>query len=320
VIATIRRVPIVYWAMDINPDQAIALGVFRPGSLPVRALERLNRAVLRKAERIVALDQYMASRLESKQACDGRMVVIPPWPLEEVTTPAPREDNPFRREHGLDGKFVVMYSGNMSLAHPLETILEAAAMLADRPDVVFMFIGGGHGKRRVAEFIERSGAANIRLLPYEPLERLCYSLSAADVHVVSMGDDMVGIVHPCKVYNAMACARPLLLVGPSESHAGELIRRYGIGSRVDHGDVAGAAGAILEMASAGSAALAEMGRRARAAVEQDLSKATLCQAFCDEVEVALARARFFSTDSQDKNGRPLDERRVSDRGVTVDAG
>ena len=124
------------------------MGSFRPGSPAVWAMECLNRAILRKAERVVALDEFMAGRLAAKQPCDGRLVVIPPWPLETGLAPVPHAENPFRREHGLAGKFVVMYSGNMSPAHPLETILQAAALLADRRDLVFLFIGGGLGRRQ----------------------------------------------------------------------------------------------------------------------------------------------------------------------------
>src|SRR5262249_10288388 len=139
--------------------------------------------------------------------------------------------------HGLEGKFVAMYSGNLSIAHPLETVLQAAEQLRHRDDVVFLFVGGGLGRREVEEFAAWHPNANIRLLPYQPREKLRESLSAADVHLVSMGNAMVGIVHPCKIYGAMACGRPVLLIGPRASHAGELIERHHCGWRIDHGNV-----------------------------------------------------------------------------------
>ena len=222
------------------------------------------------------------------------MTVLPPWPLEDVLEPVAREENPFRREHGLDGKFVVMYSGNMSIAHPLQTVLRAAGRLRDRKDLVFLFVGGGLGRKEIEQFLAKDDPGNIRLLPYQPLDQIRYSLSAADVHLVSMGDNMVGIVHPCKIYGAMACARPVLLVGPRASHAGELIAKYRVGWQVEHGDVDGAAAAIREAMTAEGTTLAEMGRRSRDAIDRHLSKSSVCQAFCDEIETAMARARFFS--------------------------
>lgn len=316
-ISTLRRVPIVYWAMDINPDQAIALKKVRPGSLAVRALDAVNRSILRRAARIVALDPYMAARLETKvgvyantnrKPAAGKLVprspiahklaVIPPWSLEADVRAIEHDDNPFRREHHLDGKFVFMYSGNMSPAHPLDTILQAALHFRDRRDVVFMFIGGGLEKQKVEAFAERENLDNIRLLPYQPFDQIRYSLSAADVHLVSMGDDMVGIVHPCKVYGAMACSRPLLVVGPRASHAAELVDRYEIGWCVDHDDHTRMIAAIEEVLETPADVLGEMGYRASRAIDNDFSRQALCGDFCDEVETSLARGQFFAAETR----------------------
>ena len=202
--------------MDINPDQAVRLGLVSKHSLPVLAMEWLNRLVLRRAHTIVTLDRFMAQTLCRKANLDGRLAVLPPW-APEGSVPIEHEKNPFRHRQDLDGKFVVMHSGNHSPSHPLDTVLHAARRLRNRDDIVFMFIGGGCGKAAVEAAISEGGA-NVISLPYQPQEELRYSLSAADVHLVSMGSEMVGIVHPCKVYGAMAVARPVLVLGPAECH------------------------------------------------------------------------------------------------------
>ena len=102
-----------------------------------------------------------------------------------------------------------------------------------------MSIGGGAGKKEVERLIVK-GVKNIRSLPYQPLEQIRFSLSAADVHVVSLGNEVVGIVHPCKVYGAMAVSRPILLLGPAPCHVSDLIEQYKIGWHVEHDDVDGA--------------------------------------------------------------------------------
>ena len=142
-------------------------------------------------------------------------MVIPPWPLDEDFEPISHRDNPFRREHALDGKFVVMYSGNMSIAHPLDTILQAARQLKHRSDILFLFVGGGLGRRDIERSAADGRCGNVIVLPYQPREALRYSLSAADVHLVAMGDDMVGIVHPSKIYGAMACPGRSCCWGPA---------------------------------------------------------------------------------------------------------
>ncbi len=126
-----RRVPFVFWAMDINPDQMIAMNRIGPRSLPARMFERLMRGTLRRAAHVVALDEFMAARLQGKADLDDRLSIIPPWPHEDHLKPLAHEGNPFRDEQGLKNKFVIMYSGNLSPAHPVRTILRAVRQLRD---------------------------------------------------------------------------------------------------------------------------------------------------------------------------------------------
>ncbi|HKR21567.1 MAG TPA: glycosyltransferase, partial [Pyrinomonadaceae bacterium] len=149
----------------------------------------------------------------------------------------------FRERHGLSDKFVVMYSGNHSPCHPLDTLLDAALKLKTRDDVAFCFVGGGSEYAKVRDFVSRHQLGNIKCLPYQPLDELSDSLSAADLHVVVMGEPFVGIVHPCKVYNIMSLGTPILYIGPESSHVTDL--KYTILSS-RHGDTDSVVTRILE--------------------------------------------------------------------------
>lgn len=280
VLRVLRRIPFKYWVMDLNPDQLVALGVVGPRSLVARVFDGLNRRVLARASDVVVLDRFMADRVNRKLDVRDKMEIIPPWAHEQHVEPVPHHGNPFRERHGLEGKLVVMYSGNHGPSNPITTILEAARRLQDDPDVVFLFVGGGVGKREV----EAAGLPNVRSLPYQPLSELRYSLSAADVHVVTVGDAVVGIVHPSKVYGAMAVARPILLLGPPQCHVSEVIAQHGLGWHIHHGDVDRAVEVIRQIKAAGADGRAAMGRRARGLIEQEFSKPSLCGRFCDVVE------------------------------------
>jgi colanic acid biosynthesis glycosyl transferase WcaI len=214
---------------------------------------------------------------------EAKTVVMPPWPHETTVHDVAHEENPFRKAQGLGGKFVVMYSGNHSPANPLTTLLDAAETFKGDPRLVFMFIGGGGGKKEVEERIAK-GAKNIRSLPYQPLNEIRWSLSAADVHVVSIGDDVVGIVHPCKVYGAMSVSRPVLLLGPNPCHVSDLIGAHRIGWHVKHGDVEGACGVLRAAMEVRGEEAAGMRRRAGDLIRGDLSRDRLCGAFCDVME------------------------------------
>ncbi len=288
-LATIRRTPYTFWVMDINPDQAVILGKAKSGSLPVKVFELLNRRALKHAERVVVLDRLMADRMNSKLDTSEKMAIMPPWPLLQPTAPIEHRQNAFRHAHGLVGKTVFMYSGNHSVAHPLGTILRAAEQLADRDDVVFVFVGGGLGKRAIDQAIQ-GGASNVLSLPYQPLDQLHTSLSAADVHLVTFAEEMVGVVHPCKAYGALAASRPILLVGPQQSHIGNLIDEYQVGWCIGEQEADRLAQLASQIADRQDIDLEAMGRRAREAMQASLSPALLRGKFCDVVEDGLTSA------------------------------
>jgi hypothetical protein len=228
----------VYWVMDFNPDEAIAAGWLRPGSPPARLVEWLSRYSLQHAHRIIALDHFMRDRIVAKGIPAGKVVVLPPWSQDDQVRYEPTGREQFRARHGLAGKFVVMHSGNHSPIHPLQTLLEAAGRLTEEREVVFCFVGGGSEFRRVQKLA--SQRSNVFCLPYQPAEQLSASLSAADVHVVVMGNAFVGLVHPCKIYNILSVGAPVLYLGPRPSHISEILELSDAAypcAQATHGDV-----------------------------------------------------------------------------------
>ena len=281
----LRGVSYTFWAMDLNPDQIVATGRFEPTALPVRAFDWLNRSVLRSAHRVVALDRFMAERLCRKLDVRDKLAIVPPWPHVDASQPlTAAAGRRFRNQHGLEGCRVVMYSGNLSPVHPVATVLEAARRLRDERRLMFVFVGAGLGRAAIEEFVVEHALTNVRTLPYQQLSELEESLSAADVHLVSMGDPMVGIVHPCKIYGAMAVARPILALGPRGSHVAEIVRAHGIGWHVEHGDVDSMLRALGEIAQCDAPRLEALGARARKAVVDEFSKAQLRRRFCDVLQ------------------------------------
>ena len=280
VIAGFHRAKVKYWVMDVNPDQIVALGMAKPGSLPVRVFDWINREVLSRADDVIVLDRFMADRINAKDDVSSKLAVLPPWPSEDPADVVEHSENPFRKGHRLNGKTVIMYSGNHGPSNPLETILDAALAVRDESKLHFMFIGGGVGKAAV----ERAAGSNIASLPYQPQETLKYSLAAADVHLVTMGDSIRGIVHPSKVYGAMAVGRPILLVGPDDNHVSDIIDEVHNGWHVRHGDVAEAERVLREIATLSAEELAAMGKRGKDAMRAMGGKQGAVARVCDILE------------------------------------
>ncbi len=222
-VAKLRGSRFFYWVMDFNPDEAIAAGWLSAGSPAARLLDAMSRFSLRRAQKIIALDRFMRDRIVAKGIPAGKISVLPPWSHDDEVRFDDAGRKRFRQAHGLDGKFVVMYSGNHSPCHPLDTLLQAAGHFAGDESVVFCFVGGGSEFKKVKAWAGQGNGVNVVCLPYQPLDQLAGSLSAADLQVVVMGNAFVGLVHPCKIYNILSIGAPTLYLGPQPSHVSEIV-------------------------------------------------------------------------------------------------
>lgn len=263
-----------FWVMDLNPDEAIAAGWLKENSLPARVVATLLKSSLDHADGIIVLDHFMKSRIMAKGVRPELVTVLPPWAHDDRVYYDKQGREAFRREHDLTDSFVVMYAGNHSPCHPLQTLTEAARQLSARKDIVFLFIGGGSQQEKVRQFAATHGLKNVRCLPYQKAETLSASLSAADLHTVVMGDAFVGIVHPCKLYNILRVGSPFLYIGPKESHVSEIAARLENGHpayAADNGD----AGAVVENILAELGAGQERNQRTVPEIANAFSRQTL---------------------------------------------
>ncbi|MBK3733891.1 glycosyltransferase [Azospirillum brasilense] len=235
----------LHWSQDVFPALLPVLGVHLPDPL-MRMVERASARALRRQDAVVAIGRCMAGRLAAVGVPAERITVLPNWPDPDIR-PVPRAENPFRQAHGLGDRFTVAYSGNMGLAHPMDAVLDAAALLArSDPAIAILLIGDGRRRAAVAEAVERRGLTNVRMLPLQPSDRLAESLSAADLHLATMDPRADGLLVPSKVAGALAAGRPCLFLGPAGSDAAALLD--GCGQRLAPDDAAGLAAAIRRYA------------------------------------------------------------------------
>ncbi len=279
-LSRMRRVPLKYWPMDVNPDQMMALGRISSQSALVKIFDWMNRVVLSRASSVIALDTMMAGLLARKADIAKKLSVVRPWAADEPDQSVTRANNPFRSSQGFGDRVVVMYSGNHAMSHPLTTILDAAARMRDDSRLLLAFVGGGVGKAEV----DANVSANVVSIPYQERSVLRHSLSAADVHLVSIGEAMPGIVHPSKIYGAMAMGRPILVLGPENNPVSDLLTQADIGWRVSHGDVDGAERILREISAASPWELREKGERARALIDSIGTREVSCGRVCDILE------------------------------------
>lgn len=289
VMAKLKGGAVVPWVMDLNPDEAVAAGWLKAGGIVERTLTFIQNWSFRRASRIIALDRFMADRIAAKGVRAEVIHTDAPWSHDQAIQYDIAARDAFRAEHGLTGKFVVMYSGNHSPCHPLDAVLAAADEMKGDERLHFLFVGGGSEFKKVQAFAAAHTLKNITCLPYQPMEKLSGSLSAADLHLVVMGDPFVGIVHPCKIYNILTLGIPFLFIGPDQSHGSDLARRLNdpAHGRVAHnGDVPEIVKQIREAMALGPQPVNEKAK----ALGAEFSHSVLCPRLVQVTEQAAARA------------------------------
>ena len=255
----------IFLCQDIFPEVAGLLeGVHTP--IVNFTLERLNRFLVRRAARIIALGDTMASRLiHGKGAAAEKITIIHNWADTSAIVPSDKS-NAFAVKHGLADKFVVLHAGNIGLSQNLDVVIDAAERLKAKPTIVFLFIGDGNRKAALEARVRERSLTNVRFLPFQPRDQLRWTYATSDVCLVSLKPGLAGYIVPSKLYPILAAGRPYIAAVESISEVAALTQRHRCGVLVEPGDAAQLADAILRLADQ-SHERAAMGTRARVASE-----------------------------------------------------
>jgi glycosyltransferase involved in cell wall biosynthesis len=272
----LRRLRYGIWSMDLHPDAEIAAGMVRSTSPLGRVLLWLDERAFRGAAFVVDLGPYMKRRIVAKGVPASRTHTIPVWGHAESTS-----TRPMRTELGLEGRFVVMYSGNAGLVHEFADILAAMRLLRDEPRIYFLFAGGGPRRSEIEAFAQEAGLMNFSYRPYFAREELGDALAVGDVHLISLGAPFVGVSVPGKLYGVMAAGRPALFVGPAACETADTIRDADCGLIIDpaSGTAPRQIADALRSWCADPASAREAGARGRVAFERQFSAEVNCEAF-----------------------------------------
>lgn len=262
----------INWLQDLFPEVAVVLEPEFLNATVARVAQTARDWSLRAAELNVVLGDLMYDRVRALGVPSERVVVIPNWADDGAITPVDHEHNPLRAEWGLEGKFVMAYSGNLGRAHEFRTFLETACLLKDRADIVLLLIGGGAQLRNVRNFAAGYGLKNVMERPFQPRERVRFSLGAADLHLISLRPELEGLIVPSKFYGIAAAQRAIAFVGDANGEIGTLVRRYDCGRCFSVGDEQRLADFVIHLAE-NREECERMGKNARLALETEWSQA-----------------------------------------------
>ena len=217
------RCPVVYNAQDLFPEAYLASQEVRPGPM-TRLMSGLMDRIYRGADRITVITPSFAKAITERGIDRAKLVTIPNFVDTAAVKPLSRS-NSFREEQNLGEKFVVLYAGNIGYTHGAELLVEAASILAEVPNLLFLVIGGGSKQGDVESLARTKGLANIRFLPTQPSAVLPEMLAAADVFVMTSKAGVGGTSFPGRIYNFLLAARPVVASFDEDSDLAEVLRR-----------------------------------------------------------------------------------------------
>ena len=273
-VAKAHKAPLVFNVQDVYPDVAVELGALTNRAV-IRGAYRLERLCYDLADAVTVLSDDLKANVAEKIGGGQRIHVIPNFVDTAWIKPGPKE-NSYRRDHGLEGKTVVMYAGNVGLSQSLHLVIAAAGALAGRTDVVFVVNGGGAARASLEQAAR--GLTNIRFVDPQPEKRLPEVLSAADLHLVPLKAGLARASVPSKTYSILAAGRPLLASVDEQSEVARVVERAGAGVAVPPDDPEAFIGALKRVLAA-QAELQHMGERGRKFVESWASPAAVALAY-----------------------------------------
>lgn len=242
----IRR-PFSVIVYDIYPEALKNIGIGERNML-FRMWGGWNRRLFKRARKVYSLSKGMGQILE-RYVEPSKIKIIPNWSASENFHPIEKADNPFIKEHRLENKFIVLYSGNIGYTHNVEYLVDVARQLRHEPNILFLIIGDGKKKETIQEKVKEYGLESFLFLTWQDKDALPYSLAAADVAVVTLNDDTAQVSVPSKTYNLLAVGAPLLCIAPSHSELGNLVATYQNGSCFEKDKTAEMATYISELKS-----------------------------------------------------------------------
>jgi colanic acid biosynthesis glycosyl transferase WcaI len=217
----------IFNVQDIYPDAAVNAGVMKDSFL-AGLFRKLELLIYKRARKVTVISEGFKQNLVKKGVSSGKVEIIYNWIDSSEIVPQPR-DNDFSQKHGLNGKFVVLYSGTIGLISGAEIMLECSQSLKDHPDIVFLMVGEGAVKDRIRDAALKRGLDNIRMLPFQPREILSQVLSSADLAVVTLQKNRGQSSVPSKLLGYLAAARPVAASLDADSDTARFINRAGCG-------------------------------------------------------------------------------------------
>jgi colanic acid biosynthesis glycosyl transferase WcaI len=228
VLSSLYQAPVILNLQDILPDAAVHVGMINNPKV-INLLRKLEKFAYGMATKISVIADGFTKNITAKGVPIEKIVEIPNWVDVNFIKPIAADNNYFRSEYQLEGKFVILYSGNIALTQGLETVIEAATHLKHNTEIAIVIVGAAKALAKLERHCLEHGADNVKLIPFQPRQKLPEMLSAADVGLVVQRKNVLDFNMPSKIQVLLASGRAIIASVPSGGTAARAIEKSGGG-------------------------------------------------------------------------------------------
>lgn len=287
-LGAVWRRPFVFHLQDLLPESATEIGMVTNSRI-VQLTGRLADAIYRRATTVSAIGHGILDALRRRGVAEEKLAYLPNWTDLDRFPLHGDDGSAWRAAHGIPADaFVVMYIGNFGFKQDMSTVVRAAALLVDRPDIEVVLVGNGSDHRHVAALASELQPPNLRLLPVQPAEDLAAMAAAADVFVLHQKRQVVDMVVPSKLLTYGAAGKPTLLAGNAASEGAHFVQKACAGPVVEAQSPQALAAAIRALQD-DPAARRLYGTNARRYVEDNFGRPRVLQRLDQILGAAAAR-------------------------------
>jgi len=246
ILASLRRTPIILRIWDIHPDALEKIGVIRNKFL-IGAMKIIERFVYRYVDHITVISQSYKNYLIHEGVSEKKITMIPNWTRLESLQSTTSTNYEFRKDFGLEEKFVVTYAGSLSWQNDLETIIKSANLLREHKGIFFVFCGDGIKKDSTMQMSKKLNLSNTLFIPPQPMEKYLKIISESDVCIVSYTKDFTSPALPARLPSILACAKSVIANLPFGSDTYDLVNNAECGFWVEPGNAKFLAAYVLKL-------------------------------------------------------------------------
>lgn len=217
-----------YLVHDVYPDVAEKLGVISKDGFISKIMNRINNKIYSRAKRVIVLGKDMLEIIAAKGVAREKIKIITNW-ADSNNNYETDVDSEFKEKYNLMNKFNILYTGNISKVHAIDTIIDVARKLKYNKNIFFTIVGDGNSKGHIEKVKNEENLDNIQLGNYVYGQEYNKLLNCADLFIVTLQEGIEGLGVPSKTYTYMSVAKPIIAIMNKESEIGNMVNKYNIG-------------------------------------------------------------------------------------------